>query len=99
MKNKNKSLKILENIIKEGGYRLRYEKGHFQAGYCTLENEKIVLVNKFLDASARYECLLNLLETLNIERSKLSTNNRLVLDQLIFKLSTDNANLFNLQKS
>jgi hypothetical protein len=99
MKNLKKQLTALEAIIRESGYRLRYEKGNFQAGYCTVEQEKIVLVNKFLDTGARYNCLLNLIESLSIDRSLLSSKNKTALDEIRSNLQAAKSNLFNLQNS
>ena len=47
MKYNQTTLKKLENILEEGGYILRYERGSFQSGYCILENKKVVVLNKF----------------------------------------------------
>lgn len=36
----------LEQLIEKMGYRIRKEKGDFKDGFCVLEGEKIVMINK-----------------------------------------------------
>ena len=33
-------LKKLEELLKEQGYDVRYEKGNFKSGFCVLEDKK-----------------------------------------------------------
>lgn len=53
---RNNLRKIVEQI-ENFDYTVRYEKGHFQSGYCILEHRKVVVVNKFYDLKARIESL------------------------------------------
>lgn len=72
-------LKKIEDIYKEGGYSIRYEKGNFQNGYCILEKRRVVVINKFHEPEAKVnsmiEILLNItdleLENLSSESTKL----------------------------
>ena len=41
------TLHKIEQIFQEQDYTIRYEKGNFQSGYCIVESNKIVIVNKF----------------------------------------------------
>ena len=43
------TLKKLEILAKELGYKVRYEKGNFQSGYCLVEHQRVAIVNKFFD--------------------------------------------------
>ena len=54
-------MKKLETWYKEAGYLVRYERGSFQAGYCVLENKKVVVINKFFDLEARINALVDIL--------------------------------------
>jgi hypothetical protein len=38
----------LHELATQLGVNIRYEKGDFEGGYCSLKNEKIVLINKRL---------------------------------------------------
>ena len=78
MKYTQSTLDKLEEIPKEAGYVLRYERGTFQSGYCILEERKVVVLNKFLQTEGRINTLLDLIpqlaitpETLTVESSKL----------------------------
>ncbi len=62
-----KTLKKLEQILEDGNYFLRYEKGHFNSGYCILENKKIVVIKKFLELEGKINALLDIIPSLEIE--------------------------------
>ena len=66
------NLKKLETLFSELEYKVRYEKGNFQSGYCIVENNSIVVVNKFFDVDARINILIEILTTLEIDHEKLS---------------------------
>ena len=66
MKNNATSLQKLERILGEAEYKLRYERGTFQSGYCILEQKKVVVLNKFLDQEARINTLVELIPQLNL---------------------------------
>ena len=36
----------LEEILGRLGYRIRKERGNFQGGFCVLEGEKLIMLNK-----------------------------------------------------
>jgi len=65
------TLQKVEHIFKETGYQIRYGKGNFSSGYCLLNEQQIIVVNKFFDTEARITCLLELLISINIEEEKL----------------------------
>jgi hypothetical protein len=52
----------LEALIKTLGFRLRYEKGNFKTGSCILENDRIVIVNKFSNLESKINSLAELLQ-------------------------------------
>lgn len=62
----------IEDIFKELDYTVRFEKGTFQSGYCIVDEHKIVVVNKFFDTEARINCLLEILDKVAYDASKLS---------------------------
>jgi hypothetical protein len=67
MKYNQANLKKLETILEESGYILRYERGSFQSGYCILEDKKIVVLNKFLNAEGRINTIVDLIPVLHIQ--------------------------------
>lgn len=76
------SLQKLETLFEELDYVIRYEKGHFQSGYCMVEHRKIAVINKFFDTEARVATLLEILSTLEIDLSQLSDPSRKFYKQI-----------------
>lgn len=65
------TLSKIEDIFARQGYKVRYEKGQFQSGYCIVENQKIVVVNKFLELEGRINALLDILAEMEVDPSRL----------------------------
>ncbi len=65
-------LKKLEEVAQDLGYKIRYEQGHFQAGYCRVESKKLIIINKFFEIEARINCFLDLLPKLPLVRESLT---------------------------
>lgn len=60
------NLKKLENLFKEVGYKIIYEKGHFNSGYCIVNERKTIVVNKFYKTDTRITCLLTILNEIEV---------------------------------
>lgn len=60
-------LKKLEDLLKENGYEVRYEKGNFKSGFCILEAKKVVVINKFSTIESRIQALIEILNVLVIQ--------------------------------
>jgi len=67
------TLKKLEELFEECGYIIRYEKGHFNSGYCILEERKVAVINKFFAVEGRINALMEILQTINVNEEILST--------------------------
>jgi len=65
------NLQKLENLLKEGGYKIRYEKGNFKSGYCILEELRVIVVNKFSSIDIKIGFLLEILKVVNINEQLL----------------------------
>jgi len=72
MKYTESMLEKMERIVAESGYIVRYERGHFQSGYCMLEHRKVVVLNKFLQTEGRILTLMDLIPKLTINSESLS---------------------------
>ena len=67
-------LKKIEEIFKEGGYTVRYEKGSFQNGFCVLEKRRVVVINRFHELDARINSMIEILGTIeDLELNNLSS--------------------------
>jgi hypothetical protein len=75
-------LEKIEKIIEKSGYKVRYEKGNFKGGYCLLEQEYIVVVNKFFPLEGKINTLMEALEALPIQVDVLSQEEQKLFYQL-----------------
>ena len=62
-------LQKIESIFKSNEYVIRYEKGHFNSGYCVLKDKKVIVVNKFFNVEAKINCLIDILQEIEINLS------------------------------
>jgi hypothetical protein len=66
------TLKKLEQLFEEARYRVRYEKGNFNSGFCVLEDKRIAVINRFLNVEGRINALVEILPTLQVNDDDLS---------------------------
>jgi hypothetical protein len=78
----NTGLQKLERLLAEAEYKLRYERGTFQSGYCILEQKKVVVLNKFLDVEGRVNTLTDLIPQLNINIDMLTQESQKLYEEL-----------------
>ena len=84
-------LKKVEDIFKEGGYTVRYERGNFQNGYCVLEKRKVVVINKFHEMDAKINSLMEILINISdLEIESLSSESM----ELFQKIRNEKLELF-----
>jgi hypothetical protein len=83
MKFNQPTLKKIEDIIEDGGYVIRYERGTFQSGYCILQAKKVVVLNKFLQIEGRINTLIDLMPLLNINIDDLTHESQKLFDELM----------------
>lgn len=76
------TLTKIQELVKEAGYVLRYEKGNFKSGYCILQDKKVIIINKYFETEARINSLLEILPTLQFKMEDLSENSRKFLDKM-----------------
>lgn len=71
------TLKKFEELYEEIGFRIRYEKGNFQSGYCLIQDKRVAVINRFLTLEGRINALIDILPTLVVDIDRLSTEGRL----------------------
>ena len=76
MKRNRYTLKKIEKLFGEAGYEIIYERGHFSSGYCLVEHQKKLVINKFYEVEGRIQVFLDLLDDLEIDQSVLSPKTR-----------------------
>ncbi len=81
------TLKKVEDLFDKIKYIIRYERGNFQSGYCIVENRRIAVINKFYDAEARINCLIEILGNVEVDIETLDDKEKNLYDQLtqVFK--------------
>ncbi|MFN8300241.1 MAG: hypothetical protein U0T75_14150 [Chitinophagales bacterium] len=76
-------LKKIEDIFREGGYTVRFEKGNFQNGYCILEKRRVVVINKFHEVEAKINSLIEILLSItDLEMENLSSESTQLYQQV-----------------
>jgi hypothetical protein len=75
-------LSKIEDLVSEGGYVVRYERGNFKSGYCILKENRLVLINNFLPLEGRINTMMDLAVNLDLEESKLSEKSRKLLSEI-----------------
>jgi hypothetical protein len=75
-------LKKLENLFKEGDFRLRYEKGSFRAGHCVLLDQQMVVINKFYTLENKINALMEMALELSWQEEKLSPEAHRLLHEI-----------------
>ncbi len=64
---KKGALQKVEKQFAEHGFKVRYEKGNFRAGYCIVKDSQVIIINKFYSSEARYNCLIEIMESNGFE--------------------------------
>lgn len=78
-------LNRLEDLFAESDYILRYEKGNFKAGYCVLKNMKVAVVNKYFPLEGKINCIYDILRTVSLDTSLLSSKNQTLYTEICQK--------------
>jgi hypothetical protein len=82
-------LSKLEDLVSEGGYIVRYERGNFKSGYCVLKENRLVLINNFLPLDGRINTMMELAVNLELEEAKLSDKSRRLLTEIRAEKSSE----------
>ena len=61
----------LEDIFRALSYHVRYEKGTFKSGYCILENQNVIVINKFYPLESKVNVLVNILRSIQPDLAQL----------------------------
>lgn len=76
------NLKKIENLFNEIGYKVRYEKGNFQSGYCLVKDQKVAIINSFFDTEGRINSLLDILAIIEVPIDQLEPKSAKFFNQL-----------------
>ncbi len=76
----------LEELAKQLGIQLRYEKGDFEGGYCILKEQKVLVVNKRLHEARKASSLAQALSEYGIDTTYIKPNLREYIEDEAAKL-------------
>ena len=68
----------LESILISQDYKVRFEKGNFKSGYCIINKNKIVIINKYFTIEGKINSLIEIINKINIQEKK-CTNDKIKL--------------------
>jgi hypothetical protein len=60
------SLNKLECLLHALGFKIRYERGSFRSGTCILQQENILVVNRFSDIEVKIKSMLEVIQTIEL---------------------------------
>ncbi len=70
------TLNKLELVLKELGFRLRYEKGNFKTGSCFIMQSKVIVINKFGSLEQKINSLVEILLNQQLDEFLLNDKQR-----------------------
>jgi hypothetical protein len=77
--NTQHSLEKLESLLKDLGYKVRYEKGSFKTAACMLEHSSVVVVNRFSNLETKISALVGILRDIPTDGATLDEKKRQLL--------------------
>lgn len=80
----------MERLFEEQEYTIRYEKGHFNSGYCLVENKKVAVINRFFDTEARINVLLDILSNIRVEEALMTKESLGLFRQILKEIQIEN---------
>ena len=85
--NYSQILTDLEELARQLGIHLRYEKGDFEGGYCVLKTQRILVVNKRLHDARKASSLAQALSEYGIETTFIKPNLREYIEDEAAKIA------------
>lgn len=82
LSNTQHTLDKLETLLKNLGYKVRYEKGNFKTAACVLEHSKVVVVNRFSNLETKISSLVGILRDVSTANAELDEKQRQFLQRI-----------------
>ncbi len=83
MKATQGTLDKIEDLFKAQQYKIRYEKGNFKPGSCTILTNKVVVVNKFATLDVKIAALIEILRDIEVNPDNWDENQQKLFQNLI----------------
>ncbi|MFN8398235.1 MAG: hypothetical protein U0176_26735 [Bacteroidia bacterium] len=72
----------LEDLFKALNFKVRYEKGSFKSGYCIIEDQNVVVINKFFPMESKVAALIEILRQVEVDETELEEAERKLLHKV-----------------
>ena len=72
----------IEDIFKQLTYRVRYERGNFKSGYCIIDHQNVIVINKFFSLESKENAMIEILRDISADFSLLEAPQAKLADQL-----------------
>jgi hypothetical protein len=82
IKYSNNLLTKIEELMKEAGFKIRYERGTFKSGSCIIEENKVIVINKFASLDTKINFLLDVIKKVPVEEERLNEKSRTFYQEL-----------------
>jgi hypothetical protein len=66
------TLEKLESVLKDQHYKVRYEKGNFKTAACVLDQNKVIVINRFSTLESKINELSQLLLQIPLDENALN---------------------------
>ncbi|EOR94923.1 hypothetical protein ADIARSV_1884 [Arcticibacter svalbardensis MN12-7] len=66
------TLEKLESVLKDQQYKVRYEKGNFKTAACVLDQNKVIVINRFSTLESKINELSQLLLQIPLDENALN---------------------------
>ena len=76
------TLEKLESVLKDQHYKLRYEKGNFKTAACMLDQNRVIVINRFSSLESRINELSQLLLQITLDEDALNDKQKQFLYSL-----------------
>jgi hypothetical protein len=83
--NNDAILTELIELAEQIGYRIRYERGDFNGGYCLLKEQRLIIVNKKFEPKRKITILAKTLSEIGIENIYIKPALREVIEEEVIK--------------
>lgn len=82
MKPTKSLLAKLENLLETLEYKIRYERGNFKSGYCLLDEQNVIVINKFYPIESKVKALTEILQKVQPDLGKLDSAQQKFLQKI-----------------
>jgi hypothetical protein len=75
----------LRELAEQIGYKVRYEKGDFDGGYCLLKAQRLIVINRKLDIRRKISILSRILYDIGINDIYIKPALREIIEEEVIK--------------